>query len=208
MSPGESKIIRKSRIDPSLRDTLLTHDHLVKGFASYSYDDRTNYFTSNNPQNLIDQTVIKFLDAEEFDYRDKDIEYWFQKKTVGESLSAHCDYNMFVRNGTISADYEHKEYIMSPITLSVYLDISDDLTGGELCISSKDWFDYPDPIYVIFDLERNNYPYETYSPVQDEVLYFHGSTYYHWINMVNSGHRTSMLINFWPANHINILRGT
>lgn len=201
MSLGNSEIIKKSRINPETRDALLRHKFFYERPIRRS--DMTNYIDHTN-LNDFDISVLSLLDNEQFDYRGMKIEYWFQDHKEGTGLSPHCDYNHFVReDGALEGpDWVHKQdmdRVTSPITIASYLDVSDDLVGGALVISEKTWFGIEAPLNLT-DRDREeimNSDLNIYEPVQDDVLYFHGSTNYHWIEKVVSGTRKSMMINFW-----------
>jgi hypothetical protein len=45
-----------------------------------------------------------------------------------------------------------------------------------------------------------NSPHETFMPRDNDIIYFEGSRYFHWINTVVEGERKSMMINFWPGD--------
>jgi len=87
---------------------------------------------------------------------------------------------------------------MSPVTIGCYLKVGNTI-GGELCISDKDWFNEPKPMAVSTD-EILQHPYETFMPRDNDIVYFEGSRYFHWINTVIEGERKSMMINFWPGD--------
>jgi len=203
MFHGTSKIINHSEIDNELRETFLEHNF----FKGPHY--RTNYFDYNNPENDFDRAVLRLLNNEEFNYKGFKIEYWFQDKNAGTALPPHCDYNEYIRKMGVNepADWVHtieKELLMSPITLAVYLEVSNDLIGGELVISEQTWFDIETPLTLTeedMNLIRSKAS-TVYKPVQGEILYFYGSSNYHWINEVVQGNRKSMLINFWPHSAV------
>lgn len=204
MSPGTSRITRKSKLKPEWREVFLTAkyfrekpDYFKDGLQAF-----TNYF--DEPSNDIEYAIIELLNQEQIDYSDKKIEYWFQHQIAGQSLAPHCDYNHNVREAMPLEEggkWLHNtdtKYTMSPVTLACYLEAID-LVGGELCISECTWFNHPNPTVIIAgDIEQ--YPYETYTPVQDDLLHFEGSRYFHWINKVEQGERKSMMINFWPKD--------
>lgn len=205
MSHGTSKVIKRSKIRPQLRDTILTADYFISRPQSGQEADKTNYVEYNNPRNEIDEAVFAFLGEEGYDYSNKLVEYWFQYKMTTENLEPHCDYNHLVRMVGCQNEkgWVHKvpkQLLMSPITIAVYLEIPNDMKGGELCISDKDWFDLEDPLkFSTTDLILiKNSSHEKIIPKQDEVLYFEGSRYFHWINTIANSTRKSMLINFWP----------
>jgi 2OG-Fe(II) oxygenase superfamily len=210
--PGDSKIIRRSKLSPELRDTFLQARYFsskpilempMNGMApDLSYF--TNYLIPAHPNSFIDEAVLAFLDNEKFDYTNKKIEYWFQHQVPGQELLPHCDHNHHAREviyQDVGGKWLHtvdKDKVMSPITIACYLQ-ADSLEGGELCISSRSWLDEATPTILYTDI-TNAYLYETYIPVVDDVLYFEGSRYYHWIRPVMAGERKSMMINFWPLD--------
>lgn len=199
MSLGHSKIIHKSSISDLTRQILLTHEY----FTSKDPTIQTNFIKEASTD--IDKTVLELLTNENIDYSNKVIEYWFQYQTEGGLLTPHCDFNCFVRKdvpqenvGEYLKTVTDLEQYLSPITLSCYLEVSDDMVGGNLCISNYTWEDN-----VSIDTILNS-EYEKYFPTQNEVLHFYGSTYYHWIDKVISGTRKSMLINLWPNDIIRV----
>lgn len=206
MSHGTSKIIKRSSINPKIRDTLLTSNFFISRPDPGNEAERTNYVEFDKPRNNIDEAVFSFLREENYDFSNKLVEYWFQYKMTTEDLPPHCDYNHLVRmvGSQEKTGWVHsvpKNLLMSPITIAVYLEIPDDLQGGELCISEKDWFNVEDPLrFTNSSLIIKSLPHEKIKPIQDQVLYFEGSKYFHWINTIRRGTRKSMLINFWPLN--------
>lgn len=204
MSHGTSKITKRSVLRNELRDIFLTAPYFHTKPQTKNYEDYTNFFKWNEPKTQIEYALLKLLELEKYDCSDKFIEYWFQHQLPGQSLGPHCDYNHTVRSRSPGSkgDWLHsypKELVMSPITIGCYLKIGN-TTGGELCISDKDWFDIADPlVYSEDDLQKiKNCPYETYMPRDNDIIYFEGSKYFHWINSVIEGERKSMMINFWP----------
>lgn len=187
MFHGKSRIIRKSSIDDDLRLVLLA-----------SLARNTTYFAYDDPKTVSDRAVLEFLDREQFRCNKKYIEYWFQDKSSDENLWPHVDFNDMLRLRLAKGEQISRERLMSPITISCYLDIQD-LEGGEFCISECSWLNYEREIQPEEALreEISKYIYESYKPVTGDVLYFEGSRYYHWINKVLSGTRKSVLINFW-----------
>ena len=200
MSHGTSLVTKESNISEELRLTLLKHP-----FFHHSYRfDLQDTFIEGQPKSEYDSAVFQFLEDEQYDYSDRCIEYWFQSynSTLATGLTPHCDYNFIYRQKMKleGDDWPHrvdKNLIVSPMTIAVYLEISDDLTGGELCISSRTWYEDPEPANITLD-HVLQFPYDTITPTQSQVLYFMGSENYHWVNKVNTGIRKSMLINFWP----------
>lgn len=167
-----------------------------------------NYITRNTIRNDVDQAVIDFLDAQGYKWEEEFVEYWFQWFGDGcerVELFPHVDFNEKIRekyrvqDAQTNIDFS-KKHLMSPITIAAYLDVSEDMVGGELCISSYDWFDsnpfQPDLNYI------KEQPYTTFKPKTHDVLYFNGSRYYHWVNPVERGSRKSVQINFWTQDHL------
>lgn len=196
MCHGTSLVIKEDRISDELRCILLKHPYF---HTSYRFDLQDT-FINGQPESEYDLAVLQFLQNENVDYSDRVVEYWFQDGKQG--LSPHCDYNFIYRQKMKFEGYDwphkaDKNLIVSPITLAVYLEISDDLTGGELCISSRTWYEDPEPANITLD-HVLQYPYDIVIPTQSQVLYFNGSENYHWVNKVITGSRKSMLINFWP----------
>lgn len=210
MSHGGSLIISKSKLNPEYREIFLSakHFHEQPDYANFS--SLTNWFDPVNPANEIDETVIKFLNDEQYDYTDKQIEYWFQDMTPGRKLMAHCDYNHKVRefNPGDGGQWIHtvkKQDVMSPITIACYLEL-DNMKGGDLVISEHTWFDEPEPLFFDEDVQSRVYsaPKHHFTPQVDDVVYFEGSKYYHWIEPLTQGRRKSMNINFWPRDYVII----
>lgn len=165
-----------------------------------------DYITKPTIQNDTQQAIFDFLDSEKYDYQDYTVEYWFQdfsQYTHLKKLLPHVDFNEKIRSkyqNTNDPNGFSKKYLMSPITIAAYLDVTDDMDGGELCISSFDWFD-SNPFAPDIDYIKAQ-PYEIYKPKSGDVFYFNGSRYYHWVNEVLSGRRKSIQINFWTQDHL------
>lgn len=197
MSPGTSKIIKKSRLDKDTAEVLLSAKYFESKPTLISLDSFSNSFKWDSPTSEIEHAIISLLDKEEISYNSKTIEYWFQHQKQGQELRPHCDYNHNVRAGS-AINFDVPEKVMSPFTIGCYLQV-EDMTGGELCISDHTWFNEPNPL-SINSSDVKKHPYETYAPQLYDILYFEGSRYYHWINRVESGERKSMMINFWPED--------
>ena len=73
MYHGNSKIIRRSTLDEDLRLRLL------EGLNS---PKQTHYFDRNFTTNATDETILEFLDREQFNCNKTHIEYWFQSQEV------------------------------------------------------------------------------------------------------------------------------
>tara|TARA_R110000822_G_scaffold5031_5_gene21785 strand:+ start:6454 stop:7071 length:618 start_codon:yes stop_codon:yes gene_type:complete len=204
MPHGTSRIIQSSKLKPEWREVLLTAEYFKnKPVNLTDLSAFTNYFDPEGDINLIESTIIEFLDNEQFYYKDKKIEYWFQHQVTGQNLAPHCDYNHSVREaiGIDDGKWLHeadKTQVMSPVTIGCYLECNN-LLGGELCISEYDWFEHPTPTFIDPD-DIVKHPYEMFVPEQDDVIYFEGSKYFHWINDVKRGERKSMMINFWQKD--------
>lgn len=202
MSHGTSRIIKKSYLEPELKSVFLTAP-FFKEKPSPGIGSATNYFKWNEPKTDIEYSIISLLNKENIEYSGKYIEYWFQHQVKGQSLLPHCDYNHIVRindrgRGGSWLHEADKDLIMSPVTIACYLQVGNTI-GGELCISEKDWFGYENPFRVTTE-DIKQYPYEQYMPRDNDILYFEGSKYFHWINPVIEGERKSMMINFWPED--------
>jgi hypothetical protein len=196
MFHGTYLVTKESNISDELRIILLNHPYFHNPYRF----DLQDTFINGQPESEYDLAVFQFLQSENVDYSDRVVEYWFQDGKQG--LSPHCDYNFVYRDKMKfeSNDWPHKvdkSLIVSPITLAVYLEVTDDMTGGELCISSRTWYEEDEPAVVKAEYIMQ-YPYDTITPAQSQVLYFMGSENYHWVNKVKTGARKSMLINFWP----------
>lgn len=178
-------------IDDSLREALLDHQ------AFYSDDSSLHNFI--DPKTDYDRLILKVLDTIEYDYSGKKIEYWFQNKRPGDLLHPHFDYNYeLVDYANPPTTESGKLELMSPVTIVVYLEVSDDLVGGDLCISDIDWTTMKNPFLEskAIDMEMEC---QRLRPVQGQILAFEGSRYFHWIDKVERGYRKSLLINFWPT---------
>lgn len=197
MSPGTSKIIKKSQLDKDTAEVFLSAKYFESKPVFIRLDNFSNSFKWDNPTSEIERAIVSLLDKEKIDYNNMTIEYWFQHQKLGEQLRPHCDYNHNVRAGS-AIDFDVPGKVMSPITIGCYLQV-ENMTGGELCISDHTWFNEPNPL-SINSSDIMKYPYETYVPQLYDILYFEGSRYYHWINRVESGERKSMMINFWPED--------
>lgn len=203
MSHGTSKIIKKSVLSEELKAVFLTAPYFETKPTTYNLEEYTNFFKWDAPEKPIEHAIIKLLDSEEYNYSNKIIEYWFQHQIKGQHLVAHCDYNHLIRKGSVIQDSSwihtvDRDKVMSPITIGCYLKVGN-MIGGELCISDYDWFNEPEPMKIQFD-EIKKHPYETYMPHDNDIVYFEGSKYYHWISPVIEGERKSMMINFWPED--------
>ncbi len=193
MYHGNSKIIRRSTLDEDLRLRF------ISGFyKNLGRPPNLNYFHRNAPQNETDEAVLEFLDREQFNCSKTHIEYWYQSLEASGDLWAHVDFNEKLRNRIDAGEKLKPEELMSPITISCYLE-ANNLIGGEFCISERSWLDYEREISPPEALKKEllKYTYESFQPTEGAVLYFEGSRYYHWINEVKSGSRKSILINFW-----------
>jgi hypothetical protein len=203
MSHGQSKITKRSVLSAELADVFLTAPYFERKPATVNLEDYTNFFRWNEPKTQIEYAVLKLLEMERYDCSGKIIEYWFQHQVSGQRLQPHCDYNHLIRKGSIMQDstWLHtvdKSLVMSPITIGCYLKVGNTI-GGELCISDLEWFDCPEPMNVDVEAIKNS-PHETFMPRDNDVVYFEGSRYFHWINTVIEGERKSMMINFWPGD--------
>ncbi len=210
MSHGDSLIISKSKLNPEYRDIFLSARHFHEEPNYWDLSSLTNWFDPSNPTNQIDETVLKFLDDEGYDYSKNQIEYWFQHMHSGRELAPHCDYNHKVRefgpgDGGQWIHDANKEEVMSPITIALFLELTN-LEGGAFMISHHTWFNEPAPLFLDDETKSRIYnaPTEKYNPEVDDVIYFEGSKYYHWIENVAKGERKSMNINFWPRDYFII----
>ncbi len=203
MSHGQSKIIKKSTLSDKLKDVFLTAPYFTTKPTTFNLEDYTNFFKWDEPKTPIEHAVIELLNHEGYDYSNKIIEYWFQHQIKNQELKPHCDYNHLIRKGSVVQDSSwihavDKDKVMSPITIGCYLKVGN-MVGGELCISELDWFNEPEPMRIHPD-EIIKAPYEIYMPRDNDIVYFEGSKYYHWISPVIEGERKSMMINFWPED--------
>lgn len=202
MYHGISLITKESKIDESIRKQLCDHPFFQTPITNL---DNQSTFIKDYAKSEFDSLILQFLDEEQYNYSNNYIEYWFQKydNTNPLGLFPHCDYNDIyrVKMKDEPEDWPHKldpNLIVSPITIAVYLEISNDLEGGELNISHRTWYEEQYPISVYNSIKQH--PFETIVPTQGSVIYFKGSEHYHWINPVIKGCRKSMLINFWPKD--------
>lgn len=189
MYPGNSRIIRRSFIDEDIRLRLL---------EGLNKPTQMHYFNRWDPTNETDEAVLEFLDREQFNCSKTYIEYWYQAYEDCGDLWPHVDFNEKLRNRIEAGEKLKPEELMSPITISCYLEVNN-LVGGEFCVSERSWLDYEREISPPETLKEEllKYTYESFQPAEGAVLYFEGSKYYHWINEVKSGSRKSILINFW-----------
>jgi hypothetical protein len=193
MYHGNSKIIRRSTLDEDLRLQF------IEGFnKNLNRPPQLNYFRRDTPENETDVAVLEFLDREQFNCNKTHIEYWYQAQETDGSLWPHVDFNEKLRNRIDAGEQLKPAELMSPITISCYLEATD-LVGGEFCVSERSWMDYEKEISPpeVLKEELLKYTYESFQPTEGAVLYFEGSRYYHWINEVKSGSRKSILFNFW-----------
>lgn len=195
MYHGNSNIIRRSTVDEDIRIRLL------EGLSSRPV--KIHYFDRNCPTNETDITVLEFLDRQQFNCSKTYIEYWYQSHESSGDLWPHVDFNGKLRHRIEAGEKLKPEELMSPITISCYLEATD-LEGGEFCISERSWLDYErelSPPEVLKE-ELLKYTHESFKPTEGAVLYFEGSRYYHWINEVKRGSRKSILINFWDNDSL------
>jgi hypothetical protein len=187
MYPGKSKIIYRSTFGEDLRTAFLL-----------GFNKQPNYFDVNNPRNGTDLAVLELIHEQGYVSDRPYIEYWFQEQTAGQQLWPHVDFNDKLRHRLAQGESIPPERLMSPITIACYLETKN-LYGGEFCISSRSWLDYEREIHPAEALKEEmlKYDYECYNPNRNDLLYFEGSRWYHWINPVVLGSRKSMLINFW-----------
>ncbi len=195
MYHGNSRIIRRSTLDEDIRLTFL------EGLNRHT---NMHYFDRNAPTNKTDEAVLEFLDREQFNCNKTHIEYWYQAYKSSGDLWPHVDFNEKLRHRIEAGEKLKPEELMSPITISCYLEAID-LEGGEFCISERSWLDYErelSPPEVLKE-ELLKYTHESFQPTEGAVLYFEGSRYYHWVNEIKSGSRKSILINFWDNCSLN-----
>lgn len=189
MYHGNSRIIRRSTLDEDIR---------LRFLQGLSKPTHMHYFNRNAPQNETDEAVLEFLDREQFNCNKTHIEYWYQAHESSGDLWPHVDFNEKLRNRIDAGEKLQQKELMSPITISCYLEAID-LEGGEFCVSERSWLDYErelSPPEVLKE-ELLKYTHESFQPTAGAILYFEGSRYYHWVNEVKRGSRKSMLFNFW-----------
>jgi hypothetical protein len=199
MYDERSLILKQSTINDNVRHYLSNHPF----FQTPIYDlQNQNTFIKDQPKSEYDLAILQFLKDQQYDHSNYCIEYWFQKydNTHPLGLFPHCDYNDTYRDtlGEIPKDWPHREnpkLIVSPMTIVVYLEISDDIQGGELNISHRTWYEEEFPILAWNHIKE--YPFDQILPVQGSVIYFKGSDHYHWVSPVTKGYRKSLIINFW-----------
>ncbi len=195
MYHGNSRIIRRSTLDEDIRLTFL------EGLNRHT---NMHYFDRNAPTNKTDEAVLEFLDREQFNCNKTHIEYWYQAYESSGDLWPHVDFNEKLRHRIDAGEKLQPKELMSPITISCYLEAID-LKGGEFCVSERSWLDYErelSPPEVLKE-ELLKYTHESFQPTEGAVLYFEGSRYYHWVNEIKSGSRKSILINFWDNCSLN-----
>jgi len=202
MNDETSLILKQSIIEDKLRQQLCNHPFFQTPI--YSLENQ-NTFITTCPKSDYDLAILEFLKNEQYDHSNYYVEYWFQKydNTHTLGLFPHCDYNDTYRNtlGNIPSDWPHREdssLVVSPITIVVYLEIPDDMKGGELNISHRTWYEEEFPTLAWDSIKQ--YPFDTIIPCQSSVIYFKGSDHYHWVNPVTNGHRKSLIINFWSPD--------
>ncbi len=195
MYHGNSRIIRRSTLDEDIRLTFL------EGLNRHT---NMHYFDRNAPTNKTDEAVLEFLDREQFNCNKTHIEYWYQAYESSGDLWPHVDFNEKLRHRIEAGEKLKPEELMSPITISCYLEAID-LEGGEFCISERSWLDYEKELSPpeVLKEELLKYTHESFQPTEGAVLYFEGSRYYHWVNEIKSGSRKSILINFWDNCSLN-----
>ena len=195
MYHGNSRIIRRSTLDEDIRLTFL------EGLNRHT---NMHYFDRNAPTNKTDEAVLEFLDREQFNCNKTHIEYWYQAYKSSGDLWPHVDFNEKLRHRIDAGEKLQPKELMSPITISCYLEAID-LEGGEFCISERSWLDYEKELSPpeVLKEELLKYTHESFQPTEGAVLYFEGSRYYHWVNEIKSGSRKSILINFWDNCSLN-----
>jgi hypothetical protein len=201
MSLGITHILNTSTVEEEIRQQLVEHPFFNATVKTFELQ---RSLITDQPTTEYDNAITKILQHEGIDYSDKIIEYWFQHCVApSKALMPHCDYNYEYREKMKLSgdDWPHKvdkHMIVSPITLVVYLYISDDMEGGQLAISSRAWMEEEYPVSGTAVMNSKNYPTEMITPKTGDVLHFKGSEHYHWIEPVTVGERRSLLINFWP----------
>jgi len=193
---GISKITRLGTIPEPIKLNLLKSTY----FINKTRENQGKFLYSIDTP--IDKAVIELINILNIDIENFTVEYWFQYQKAGERLTPHCDYNTRARKElpttSIQEFLKDKDlrYYISPMTVAAYLEVSDNLIGGELCISN-------DFTYLSDNITNEKIltgSFEEYSPVEGDILCFEGSKYYHWISQVLQGTRKSLLLNFWPKD--------
>ena len=194
MYHGNSRIIRRSFVDEDIRLRLL---------EGLNKPAQMHYFNRESPTNETDEAVLEFLDREQFNCSKTHIEYWYQEYKSSGDLWPHVDFNEKLRHRIEAGEKLQPEELMSPITISCYLEAID-LEGGEFCISERSWLDYEREIAPSSALKEEllKYTHESFQPTESAVLYFEGSRYYHWVNEIKSGSRKSILVTFWDEDSL------
>lgn len=198
MSLGTSKITPLGKIPNSARVGLLNDKYFL-----HRLRQDQGKFLSNISTNT-DKLVVEILHFLNINTTNNLIEYWFQYQTEGQTLNPHCDYNTKARKELPTSNIKEflegrdSRHYLSEKTVAVYLEVSDDLLGGDLCISN----DYTYLSENVTEKDILSGSFERYSPVENCVIEFQGSKYYHWIDKVLRGSRKSLLINFWPKDMI------
>lgn len=208
MSHGTSLITRKEKLNNNTRLLLLQHEFFTLKDVKY----QSNHFISPKSTFSPYEKILVDLLTNLGVYSDsKVIEYWFQYQSTDpnhelpNTLPPHCDFNciMMEKYRGLAPDWPHhvdESLILSPITIAIYLDV-DNIKGGELGISRKTWRDFHTPFAAPIDKVKTDH--ELYAPNTGDIVFFHGSEHFHWIEPLKEGQRKSLLINFWPERLIN-----
>ena len=198
-------IIGYGKIKEEYRKVFLTAPYFEKKpIYPQEREAFTNFFKINEPSNLFEETIDRFVkeEIEQNIWEGKWIEYWFQHQTEGTGLDPHCDFNHKIRESK-TGEWMHEmpfEDFLSPLSYVLYLNCTMD--GGDLCISELTWLDEEDPLAhsTLKTKKIFKTPFRRHSPKAGEYVFFEGSKHYHWIDMVKSGERKSMILNFWNEN--------
>lgn len=205
MSHGTSLITRKETLEEEKRKLLLEHEFFVLKDIKY----QSNHFIRPHVKPTAYEKILLDLLADlGVYYEDKAVEYWFQYQSTDpnhplrNNLSPHCDFNciMMEKNQGLSPDWPHHtdpSLILSPITIAIYLDV-DNIEGGELGISRRTWKEFYTPFAAPDHEVKKDCEY--YAPTTGDIVFFHGSEHFHWIEPLRKGERKSLLMNFWPKD--------
>ena len=116
MYHGNSRIIRRSTLDEDIRLRLL---------EGLNKPAQMHYFNRESPTNETDEAVLEFLDREQFNCSKTHIEYWYQEYKSSGDLWPHVDFNEKLRHRIEAGEKLQPEELMSPITISCYLEAID-----------------------------------------------------------------------------------
>lgn len=210
MSPGFPPLtVERGGLNSPQIDALLQHPY----FLTRNRAEQTMFFDVNSNLTDFQQNVVdvagKYVDENVPGYVIQEIETWAQDFSSSGRLAPHCDHNCrYTVDYPMKHNLSHRgewifalpeEQIVSPITIALYLDVSEDMDGGEFVLSHRSWKDEPQPLNIPPE-HFDQFDSTTVVPKTGDVVIFKGSLFYHWIAPIRAGTRRSLLINFWPRN--------